>query len=76
MSDRTKACMAEARAKVNATLQGCCKDLLIWKNTGLLPEGPFRRAGAEIKDVYPDDYLQLTEGIVVRAALKQVAEGC
>lgn len=75
MSEEIRALMGKSRAHVQANLQQCCMDILEWKRQGILPAGPVREAAEFLKEAYPHDYITLTEGFVVRAALVAVAQG-
>ena len=75
MSEEIRAQMDKAKMHVRANLQQCCMDILEWKRQGILPAGPVREAAEFLKDAYPHDYITLTEGFVVRAALVAVAQG-
>lgn len=75
MSEEPRTLMDKTKAHVQANLRQCCKDLLEWKRKGVLPPGPVREAAEFLKEPYPYDYVNLTEGFVVRAALEAIAEG-
>ena len=52
----------------------CCRDLVTWKDTAILPDGKLRELAKIVKELSGETGLGIAEGMVVKLALKEVSE--
>lgn len=66
--------IARAKALCAQHLAECCRDILEWDRTAVLPEGRVREAAALLEDENTDtgDALRIVEGFITRAAMTRI----
>lgn len=73
--DPTASPQRRARSFVQRNLAQAAAEIAAWRRTGLLQDGVVRKVGAILEDVFPEDFLQQAEALIVKESLDQVAGG-
>lgn len=69
MTDDPITAMRRARVAVQDNLRALCCEILIWRATGVLPEGELRKIAETLKPITIFDHIGMAEKLVVDAAL-------
>lgn len=73
MSNYVKHIMQSGQDFIAENLTDCCKELLIWHNTGILPAGKLRDASRIFLELNTGNHLNIAENITRAQALEFVA---
>lgn len=68
-----RAIMAKAKAEVAAHLPELARELVVWRDTALLPDGRLRRIARALSTFAPEDSLRIAEDLVKNAAVDLAA---
>lgn len=67
------AAISLARQMVSGHLQEIARELLLWRDTAILPNGRLREVAAVLAGVFTHDALRIAEGLARDAALEVIA---
>jgi hypothetical protein len=66
--------MEKATAFASAHVAECSRELLVWHETSVLPQGRVRELGAMLKAITGSNHLDVAKSLVVTQALKLAAK--